>query len=77
MGASLDMERIAEELGAERRGKVLPRGGFFGALQLAAEVMTRFRVLEGGWRVTDPSRQGEVQAGNTSRDGQAHQGTRP
>ena len=32
MGASLDMERIAKKLGAERRGKVLPRGGYFGAL---------------------------------------------
>lgn len=55
MGATLDMERIANELGAERRGKVLPRGGYFGALQLAAEVTTRFRVPEGGGRATDPS----------------------
>ena len=55
MGASLDMERIAKELGAERRGKVSPRGGYFGALQLAAEVAARFRVPEGGGRATDPS----------------------
>jgi hypothetical protein len=41
MGASLDIERIAKELGAERRGKVSPHGGFFGALQLAAEVTAR------------------------------------
>jgi hypothetical protein len=55
MGAPLDMERIANELGAERRGKVSPRGGYFGALQLAAEVAARFRVPEGGGRPTDPS----------------------
>src|SRR5438309_4288058 len=55
MDASLDMERIAKELGAERRGKVSPRGGYFGALQLAAEVAARFRVPEGGGRATDPS----------------------
>jgi hypothetical protein len=55
MGATLDMERIAKELGAERSGKVWPRGGYFGALQLAAEVTARFRVPEGGGRATDPS----------------------
>jgi hypothetical protein len=55
MGATLDMDRIAKELGAERRGKVSPRGGYFGALQLAAEVAARFRVPEGGGRATDPS----------------------
>jgi hypothetical protein len=55
MAATLDMERIARELGAERRGKVSPRGGYFGALQLAAEIAARFRVPEGGGRATDPS----------------------
>ena len=55
MGASLDMERIATELGAERRGKVSPRGGYFGALQLVAEITARFRVPDGGGRATDPS----------------------
>src|SRR5437773_4318447 len=55
MGATLDMDRIAKGLGAERRGKVSPRGGYFGALQLAAEVTARFRVPEGGGRATDPS----------------------
>src|SRR5438270_7034512 len=49
------MERIAKGLGAERRGKVSPHGGYFGALQLAAEVAARFRVPEGGGRPTDPS----------------------
>src|SRR4051812_3145819 len=55
MAEPLDMERIAQGLGAERRGKVSPRGGYFGALRLAAEVMARFRVPEGGGRATDPS----------------------
>ena len=43
MGANLDTERIAKALGAERRGTVSARGGYFGALQLAAEVAARFR----------------------------------
>jgi hypothetical protein len=51
----LDMDRIARELGAERRGKVAARGGYFGALELAADVTARFRVPEGGGRATDPS----------------------
>jgi len=55
MGAALDMERVARELGAERRGKVSARGGYFGALQLVAEVAARFRVPDGGGRATDPS----------------------
>lgn len=55
MGAHLDMDRIANTLGAERRAKVTARGGYFGALQLAAEVAARFRVPEGGGRATDPS----------------------
>jgi len=49
------MERIAKALGAERRGKVSARGGYIGALQLAAEIAARFRVPEGGGRATDPS----------------------
>jgi hypothetical protein len=55
MADTLDMDRIARELGAERRGKVASGGGFFGALQLAAEVSVRFRVPEGGGRPTDPT----------------------
>src|SRR3954468_23126773 len=55
MGATLDMDRIAKVLGAARRGKVSPSGGYFGALQLAADVAARFRVPEGGGRATDPS----------------------
>lgn len=44
---TLDMERIAKELEAERRGKVSAHGGYFGALQLAAEVAPRSHVSEG------------------------------
>src|SRR3954462_14839395 len=55
MTTPLDMERIAKALGAERRGKVSSRGGYFGALQLMGEVAARFRVPEGGGRATDPS----------------------
>src|ERR671939_759111 len=55
MHTPLDMDQIAKDLGAERRGKVASRGGYFGALQLAAEVTARFRVPEGGGRATDPS----------------------
>jgi hypothetical protein len=53
--ARLDPKRIARILGAEHRGKVSARGGYFGAMQLAAEVRDRFRVPEGGGRATDPS----------------------
>lgn len=55
MSTELDMDRIAKDLGAERRGKVASRGGYFGAVQLAAEVAARFRVPEGGGRPTEPS----------------------
>jgi hypothetical protein len=55
MGVNLDMDRIAKALGAERRGRVSAGGGFFGALQLAAEIAARFRVPENGGRSTDPS----------------------
>jgi hypothetical protein len=55
MGTPLDMDKIAKRLGAERRGKIEARGGYFGALQLAAEVAARFRVPENGGRATDPS----------------------
>src|SRR5918994_5542064 len=55
MSTNLDREQIAKDLGAERRGKVVSQGGYFGAVQLAAEVAARFRVPEGGGRPTDPS----------------------
>lgn len=55
MSTPLDMDRIAKDLGAERCGKVNATGGYFGALQLAAEVAARFRTPEGGGRPTDPT----------------------
>jgi hypothetical protein len=54
MKTQLDMDKIARGLGAERRGKVTPSGGYFGALQLLADIEARFRVPSGGGRPTDP-----------------------
>ncbi len=54
MNPKLDMSKIAKGLGAERRGKLSARGGYFGAIQLAAEVQARFRIPTGGGRATDP-----------------------
>ena len=53
MNARLDMEKIAQLLRAERRGKVSASGGYFGALRLLAEIEARFRVPAGGGRPTD------------------------
>jgi hypothetical protein len=55
MRRDLDMDRIARGLGATRRGKVSATGGYFGALQLLADIEARFRVPAGGGRATDPS----------------------
>ncbi|MCI0604483.1 hypothetical protein L0156_15930 [bacterium] len=52
---TLDKTKIARILHAERKGKVSAKGGYFGALQLFAEVNKRFRVPEGGGRATDPA----------------------
>jgi len=54
MKRQLDMEKIARGLGAERRGKVSAKGGYFGAMQLMADVEAKFRVPAGGGRATDP-----------------------
>ena len=51
----LDMDKIAKGLGAERRGEVSVTGGYFGAMQLVAEIQARFRVPAGGGRPTDPN----------------------
>ena len=51
----LNMDKIAKTLGAERRGKVEAGGGYFGAMQLVAEVEARFKAPAGGGRSTDPS----------------------
>ena len=48
------MDRIAKELGAERKGKVAASGGYFGAMQLVADVEARLLVPAGGGRRTDP-----------------------
>lgn len=54
MKTKLDMNRIARGLGVERRGQVSAKGGYFGALQLLADIQARFRVPSGGGRPTDP-----------------------
>jgi hypothetical protein len=54
MKRQLDMDKIAKGLGAERKGKVAATGGYFGALQLSAEIQARFRVPPSGGRATDP-----------------------
>ena len=54
MKTQLDMDKIARGLGAERRGTVTSTGGYFGAMQLIADVEARFRVPAGGGRRTDP-----------------------
>jgi hypothetical protein len=51
----LDMDKIANRFGAERRGKVATGGGYFGAMQLLADIEARFRVPSSGGRPTDPS----------------------
>ena len=54
MKKNLNMDAIAKGLGAERRGNVSATGGFFGAMQLLADIQARFRVPGGGGRPTDP-----------------------
>ena len=54
MKPQLDMKKIARGLGAERRGKVPATSGYFGAMQLVADIDARFRVPVGGGRSTDP-----------------------
>ena len=54
MKSRFDMDRIARGLGAKRRGKVIASGGYFGAMQLLADIGARFRVPAGGGRATDP-----------------------
>ena len=54
MKTRLNMNKIAAGLGAERRGTVSSTGGYFGAMQLRAEIDARFRVPSGGGRATDP-----------------------
>jgi len=55
MKMRLDMNKIARGLGAERLGKITASGGYFGAVELAAEIEARFRVPPTGGRPTDAS----------------------
>ncbi len=52
---ALNMDRIAKALGAERRGEVVAAGGYFGAMQVVAEIQARFQAPPGGGRSTDPN----------------------
>lgn len=54
MRTQLDMDKIAKGVGAERGGKVAVTGGYFGAMQLLADIEARFRVPSRGGRSTDP-----------------------
>lgn len=54
MRRRLDMEKIARGLGAVRAVKVPAKGGYFGAMQVLADVEAMFRVPAGGGRPTDP-----------------------
>jgi hypothetical protein len=51
----VDIDRIARRLRGVRKGKVGRGDGFFGAMQLAAEVTSRFRTPANGGRQTDPA----------------------
>jgi hypothetical protein len=55
MKTQLDMDKIAKGLRAEKRGKVVAGGGYFGAMQLLADIEARFLVPSGGGRPTDPA----------------------
>jgi len=55
MRQKLDMEKIAKGLGARRVGPVRSSAGYFGALQLAAEVDRRRR--QRGGRAARPGDQ--------------------
>jgi hypothetical protein len=53
--AKVNIDKIAKRLGATRRGTVEARSGYFGAMELLAEVQRRFHVPPTGGRATDPS----------------------
>jgi hypothetical protein len=50
----VDIDKIAKGLGAHRLGMQETRAGYFGAMQLVADVKARFRTPKGGGRPTDP-----------------------
>ena len=55
MKPRLNLDKIAKGLGGERRGPVTAMGGYFGAMNLAADIAERFKVPQTGGRPTDPS----------------------
>ena len=55
MAGRVDLEKVAKGLRAKHRGRVSAKGGYFGAMGLAAEVEARFRVPARGGRATDPA----------------------
>ncbi len=55
MTTQVDLNKVAKGLRARRRGPVRASGGYFGAMQLLADVEARFRVPRGGGRPTDPN----------------------
>lgn len=55
MNSSLDMNKIAKGLRARRRGKINAGSGYFGAMQVVADLQARFRVPPRGGRPTDPT----------------------
>ena len=50
----LDHAKLARNLGSQARGRVSAKSGYFGALELAAEVRRRFKSPASGGRATDP-----------------------
>lgn len=54
MKTPLDMDKIAKGLGGERVGPVAAGGGHFGAMNLAADIVARFKTPQNGGRPTDP-----------------------
>ena len=55
MKTRLDMDKITRGLGAERRGKVAPSGGYFGAMQIVADIEARIRGAARGGGPTAPN----------------------
>lgn len=51
---ALDHAKLARHLGSQARGRVSAKSGYFGALELAAEVRRRFKAPASGGRATDP-----------------------
>jgi hypothetical protein len=54
MKSRLNMDKIAKGLGANREGRIAAAGGYFGARQVLADVVGRFRVPKRGGRATNP-----------------------